>query len=361
MKKMIAFTLLVISNYSFSQKQTIFAYTDFNRYFQAFKDGYFTQIDNLDVSEVIIGDEVIAYYNTQKDFKIFDGTYARLITNQSVTFKSSDHLAAWNLGPLLYYYENGKPFNLTSFGADYWVTDSIITFQDTRFNALNVVYRGSIIPLVQSTTELPKPVIQGDNLVVFKDNGDIFKLFYRGKIYEIGAYNGTKYEFFAGTDMLAFNDPQTRTFAVFQNGEFMDVEEFHTPKAIAGRGFVAYEDLQGNLKYYSNGNVQTLSSYPQMWDAKDDVVIWADATNTYLIVKGIQKTVAGFMLKEWKLKNDVVAYRTQVGGVAASVNGENKEVTTIYNAEFHVNGHGVMVNLPNKSVIILYNGQLYRN
>jgi hypothetical protein len=307
-----------------------------------------------------MGDEVIAYYNVQADFKIFDGTFARLITNQSVNFKSSDHLAAWNLGPLLYYYENGKPKNLTSFGGNYWVTDSLITFQDTRFNSLSVVYRGNIIPLMQSTTEIPSPVVQGENLVVFKDNGDVFKVFYQGNVFEIGAYNGTDYKFFAGTDILAFNDPQTRTFAVFQKGEFVDVEEFHSPKVKAGRGFVVYEDLQGNLKYYGNGEIQTLSSYPQFWDAKDDIALWGDATNTYQLIKGVKKTVAGFLIKEWQLKNDVVAYRTQVGGVAASVNGENKEITTIYNPEFVINGHGVMVTLQNKSVIILYNGQLYR-
>lgn len=148
--KKICFLLALICGFSASaQKQTIFAFSDINRYFHAFKDGYFSQIDNLDVSSVVMGDEVIAYYNVQADFKIFDGTFARLITNQSVNFKSSDHLAAWNLGPLLYYYENGKPKNLTSFGGNYWVTDSLITFQDTRFNSLSVVYRGNIIPLMQ--------------------------------------------------------------------------------------------------------------------------------------------------------------------------------------------------------------------
>ncbi len=360
MKKIVFFSTCLISFIATSQQQTIFAFTDINRYFHSFKDGYFNQIDNLDVNSVVMGDEVIAYYNVQQDFKIFNGTTARLITNQSVEFKSSDHMAAWNLGPLLYYYENGKPYNLTSFGKNYWVSDSLITFQDTRFNSLNVVYKGKITPLVQSTTELPSPIVQGDNLVVFKDNGDIYKVFYRGNIYDIGAYNGTEYKFFAGTDILGFNDPQSRTFAVFQNGEFADLEEFHTPKAKAGRGFLVYEDLQGNLKYFGNNEVKTISSYPQFWDAKDDIALWGDATNTYQIVKGEKKTVAGFLVKDWKLKNDVVAYRTQVGGVAASVNGYNKEITTIYDAEYVVNGHGVMVKLPNNAVIILYNNQLYR-
>lgn len=361
MKKITLFLALTLSSSLFAQRQTIFAYTDFNNFFQSFKNGYFNRVDHQAVTGVVLGDEMIAYYNSQRDFKIFDGTVSRLITNQVVQFKSSDYLAAWNLGPLLYYYQDGKPRNLTSFGRKYWVTDSLITFQDTRYNSLNVVYKGQISTLVQSTTELPEPIVQGDNILVYKDNGEIYKVFYQGQTYDLGTYNGTEFQFFAGTDILAFNDPQTRTFAVFQNGEFLDVEEFHAPKVKAGRGFIAYEDLQGNLKYYSNGKFETLSSYAQFWDAKDDLVVWGDANSTYQYYKNEKKNLANFLIKEWKMKNDVVAFKTLMGGVAASVGGVFREITSINNTEFAINGHGVMVTLPNRSVMILYNGQIFRD
>lgn len=361
MKNKILLISFLFTLISYAQRQTIFAYTDFNNFFQTFKNGYFTQIDHLAVRNVVLGDEVVAYYNAQGDFKIFDGTVSRLITNQAVEFKSSDYLAAWNLGPLLYYYKDGKPHNLTSFGANYWVTDSIITFQDTRYNSLNVVYKGQITTLVQSTTDLPEPVVQGDNILVFKDNGDVYKVFYQGAIYELGTYNGTDFQFFAGTDILAFNDPQTRTFAIFEHGEFFDVEEFLAPKVKAGRGFIAYEDLQGNLKCYRNGAVETLSSYAQFWDCKDDLAIWGDANSTYQRYKGTTSKLANYIVKKWALKNDVVAFETMMGGVSASVAGVVKEITTMTTTEFFINGHGVLVSLPNRSVIVLYNGQLYRN
>lgn len=361
MKIFLVLFAIGISSGVFAQRQTVFAYTDFNNFFHSFKNGYFNRIDHQAVSNVVLGDEVIAYYNSQRDFKIFDGTVSRLITNQNVQFQSSDYLAAWNLGPLLYYYKDGKPHNLTSFGGRYWVTDSLITFQDTRYNSLNVVYNGKIIPLVQSTTEIPEPLAQGDNILVFKDNGDIYKVFYQGQTYDLGTFNGTEFQFFAGSDILGFNDPQTRTFAVFQNGEFLDVEEFHAPKVKAGRGFLVYEDLQGNLKYYSNGKLETLSSYAQFWDVKDDLAVWGDANSTYQFFKGEKKQLANFLVKEWKIKNDVVAFRTLMGGVSASVAGSIKEITTVNNTEFVINGHGVMVTLPNRSVMILYNDQIYRD
>ena len=66
-------------------------------------------------------------------------------------------------------------------------------------------------------------------------------------------------------------------------------------------------------------------------------------------------------MKEWQMKNDVVAFRTLVGGVGASVAGVYKEVTSINDTDFVINGHGVMVQMKNRAVIVLYNGQIYRD
>lgn len=359
--KLLTLCLSLLSTGLFAQKQTVFAYMDYNNFFRSFKDGYFNQVDHQAVTGIAYGDEIIAYYNNQRDFKIYDGKFSRVMTNQPATFKISDHLAAWNIGQLLYYYEDGKPHNLTSFGGEYWVSDSLITYQDLRYNTLNVVYKGKISTLMQSTTDLPVPVVQGDNLLVFVDNGGIYKVFHKGQTYDLGTYNGTPFEFFAGTDVLGFNDPQTRTFAVFQDGEFLDVEEFHAPKVKAGRGFLAYEDLQGNLKYYSKGKYETLSSFAQFWDAKDDLVVWGDANTTYQYFKNEKKSLANFVIKEWQMKNDVVAFRTLMGGIGASIGGVYKEVTSINGTEFIINGHGVMVQLQNRAVLVLYNGQVFRD
>ena len=57
----------------------------------------------------------------------------------------------------------------------------------------------------------------------------------------------------------------------------------------------------------------------------------------------------------------MIAFKTNVGGIGASVNGNVKEITNMTNCEFIVNGHGVMVTLPNKSVMILNQGQIYRD
>jgi hypothetical protein len=345
----------------FAQTSTLFGYMDFNNFFRSFKDGTFNQVDHQAVTEVSLGDNMIAYFNNQRDFKVYDGTFSRVLTNQAVKYKSSDNYIAWNLGPLLYYYTDGKPHNLTSFGGDYWVKDSLVVFQDTRYNSLNVVYNGKITSLVTSTTDIPVPEIIGENIVLYRDNGDVFRVFYQGESYELGVYNGFNFEFFVGTDILAFNDPESRTFAIFENGKFLDVEPMHAQKVKVGRGFVAYQDNQGNLKVYSNGNIETVSAFPQFWDVRDDVLIWGEANFTHQWFKGKTSKLANFYITEWQLKNDVVVFRNLLGGVSASVAGKVTEITNVTNTEYRINGHGVMVQLFNKQVIILYNDKLYRD
>ncbi len=359
MKTILIFISLTLTQL-FSFSQTIFAYEDFNGFIRAFSDGTFSQIEHQAITNITPGNQMIAYQNAQKDFKIYNGIATKLITNQTVQYKVSDHLIAWNLGPNLFYYEDGKPHNISSFGGNYEVSDSLIVFQDTRFRTLNVIYKGETILLTQQTSDMYMPEIVGDNMVVFRDNGNVYKLFWRGQIFEIGVSNGFQgYEFSLGKDILAFNDPSSQTFAVFQNGEFTDVESMKSRKFKAGFNAVVYEDQQGNLKRYSNGEITELASFYQGWEYQDDVILWFEANSSYTFYDNKKTQVCNFVMKDWKLKNNIIGFRTIIGGVGAFCKGEYMEITNLSNNEYSVNGEGVMVALKNKSALVYYRGKIY--
>lgn len=359
MKKYLLF-LLLLPAVGFAQG--IFPYVDFNNYFKVFDGGQFTQIEYQIVSDVFYGDELIAYNNSQRDFKVYYGGHTQLLTNQNVSYKASDHLLAWNIGPIINYFESGKPHVITSFGGEYTVMDSLIVYEDTRYNTVNVVYKGKSIPLYQLTDDLYMPEAIGDNIIAFRDNGNFYKVFWRGQIYELGVYSGVnKLEFFAGTDMLAFNDPSTRTFAIFENGEFMDVESIYVNKIKACRGFVIYEDVQGNLKYYGKGVRKDLASFFQFWDAKDDVVFWGESNSAFTISNGEKKQVCNYSPKDWALKNDVIAFRSNLGGVSCFMKGALKDITNLSNTDYFINGHLVGITQANRSVIVYSDNQTYRD
>ncbi len=359
MKKNV-FIFCFLATYSFGQ--SMFGYMDFNRFFRSYVNGYFGPVEHQEVSNVALCDEFIVYQNAQKDFKIYNGKTSKLITNQMVSYKASDHLVAWNIQNLLFYYENGVPHNITSFAGNYEVRDSLIVYQDTRYYTLNCIYQGKTIQLMQQTSDMYMPDLIADNLIVFRDNGNVYKVFWQGQIYELGAYNGFgSYQFFCGASVLAFNDPQSQTFAIFENGEFLDLEDMHAKKVKGGRDFIVYEDNQGNLNYYKDGKTEQLASYFQSWDVKDDMFFWVESNTTYTLENGVKKMIVSYPISEWKMKNDVLAFKTNGNGIAAYVNGKTKEVTNFSTAEFVINGHGVMATLPNSTVIVYDNGTIYND
>ena len=103
--------------------------------------------------------------------------------------------------------------------------DSIIVFEDTRFNTINAYWQDSSYMLSTLMRDLDMPVATGENLLVFKDNGNMYKVFWNGEIYEVDVWNNQQnVSFHVGTDILCFNDPTTQTFAVFDKGAFYDIE-----------------------------------------------------------------------------------------------------------------------------------------
>ena len=135
-------------------------------------------------------------------------------------------------------------------------------------------------------SELQGPDFVGENIVAFRGNGNFNKVFWQGKIYELDVWHNP-FHYEGGTDVVAFNDPINGTFAIFENGEFLDVEEFFMDNYKAGRGFIVYENRNGDLMYYGKGVKKQLSNFgATQWAVKDDVILWVENGYTYGYVNG---------------------------------------------------------------------------
>ena len=278
----------------------------------------------------------------------------------NVQYQVSDHLMAYNIGPTLNIWDEGKLKTLTYFAKDYVVKDSIIVYEDTRFNTVNVYWNKQTFELYRLTGEMYMPEVIGDNILAFKDNGNFYKVFWRGQIYDLGIWNNT-IDFQAGTDIVCFNDPTTRTFAVFENGQFLDVEQFYMKKYKAGRGFIVYEDLNSNLKMYKNGENQILSNFSaSFWEVQDDLVVWGENSFVYAFQNGQKIQTSNFMPKDYLMKNNVFAFRNILGGVSALIDGKVTEISNQADAEYEIYGNVVLVKLFNRTFIVLKNGRKFQ-
>ena len=336
-------------------------FVDFNFYFRAFQDESFRVIELQRIQGYKAGDDFTAYIDNRGNLRVYDGEKISDVTNLNVNYQVSDFLMAWNVGPTVNLWDHGFQKTLTFNGRNYSVKDSIVVFEDLRYNSINVYEKGKIKTLYTVVDELYMPVFIGENIVAFKDNGDFYKVYWNGQIYDLGVWNGD-ITFQGGTDILTFNDPTTRTFAVFDKGEFLDVESFYMKNFKAGRGFIVYEDLNGNLFHYQNGVKTQLSNFTsELWDVKDDIVIWSENSFIYSFSNKVKVNVCNYMPEDYLLKNNVFAFRNIMGGVSAFVDGKVIDISNQKDATYEIYGNSVIVQLFNSSFIVLKNGIKYNS
>ncbi len=340
--------------------QKVIPFVDFNNFFQCFQNGMMVPVELQPVKNIKGGDNLVAYIDFRGNLIVYDGKVKKTLVNIEAEFEVSDNFVVWKVAETLNLWDAGNLKTLTNNVRNYWVKDHIVVFEDMRYNALQVYYAGEIYTLVTSTGTLSPPEFVSDNMVAFKDNGSFNKVFWRGEIYELEVWQSS-YNFHAGVDMLAFNDPVNGTFAVFEFGEFKDLEELHVSKYLCGRGFVAYENPNGELMYYSDGERIKISNYaPDEWTVTDDVVFWMENGNAYAYIDNKKYQIANFKPKDFLIKNKVVTFRNIMGGVSALIDGKIITITEQLDTEYEIYGNSVLVKLFNNTYIIYSKGKKYR-
>jgi hypothetical protein len=355
--KILTLVFVLFTTISFTQK--VIPFVDFNNYFRTFESGTFRQLEFQRIESYKSGDEAIAYYDNRGNLRIYNGGQPIDVANLNADYQVSDHLITWKIGETLNLWDDGNMQTLTYRCGDYAVKDSIVVYQDNRYNSINVYWKNQIYPIKTTTGDLVLPAAIGENIIAYKDNGDFYKIFWNGKPYEIDVWVGN-IDFSCGTDILCYNDPTTRTFAVFENGELIDVEQFFMKSYKAGRGFVVYEDQNGNLIKYQSGKRTTLTNFgASKWEVKDDVVIWFE--NNFLNMECGGKTwrVCNYVPKDYELKNNVLAFRNISQGVDVSIDGETHTITNQMDAAYEILGSSVLVKLFNNSYKVYWKGRTF--
>lgn len=355
MKKFLSLLFLFTALYAESQ---ILPFQDYTDFLKVFYKGQARQLELQRVNSYAFGDHILAYLDNRNDLRYYDGENIRTATNMIVNYKVSDTYLAYKISNGLFYIENGQPKNLCMFTGNFIVKDSLILFEDTQYNTWNVVHKGRVRPLYQSTGTLASPAYVGENIIAFKDNGDVYRIFHNGTVYEFGVWM-SPIEFAVGTDIACFNDPTMNSFAVFEKGEFMDVEPQFAKSYKSGKDFIVYLDINGNLMYYSKGKKQELSSFPTSYDVIDDAIIFTENNYSYTFYQGERKLLCNYIPKDYLLKNKVICFRNIMGGVSAFVDGKVVELTTQQDSEYVISGNYVMVSLFNRSYLIYADGKIY--
>lgn len=357
MKRILIIALFFTTSPAWSQN--VLPMLDFNNLMKSFENGVYRSISLQPVRELESGDNVIGYYDFRNNLMVHDGSNPEMLANVEAEYTVSDFLLTWKIATTLNLWDSGTKKTLTYQVGNYVVTDSLVVYQDYRYNTVSVYYKGETYDLITSSTDLSMPEFVGENILAFRDNGNFYKVFWRGKIYELDVWH-EPYIFHGGTDIIAFNDPINGSFAIFENGQFLDVESFQMNRYKAGNGLVVYENLNGDLMMYRQGEISQLTNFgASYWDVRDNVVYWVENGFAYANIDGQRIEVAKYEPKDVAIKNSVLAFRNLMGGVSAIQNGKTYDITNQLDAPYTLHGNSVLVALFNKSYIVLQNGKKY--
>lgn len=339
--------------------QKMIPFIDFNDFFRTFENGAFRQVEFQRIQDFKAGDEVMAYYDNRGNLRIYDGKQPKDVANINAEYVVSDHLVTWKTGEILNLWDAGKLQTLTYRNSRYATKDSMVVYQDNQYNTINAYYNGEKHQITAMSGDLSWPQSIGENVFAYRDNGDYYRIFWNGEVYDIDVWVGS-INFSSGTDIVSFNDPTTRTFAVFDKGELIDVEQQFVNNHKAGRGFVVYEDVNGNLIKYQDGEKTTLSNFgASFWEVKDDIVIWFENNYLFCQVGDVKVRACNFKPSDYKIKNDVLSFRNIMGGVDAVVNGKLVNLTNQKDASHEIYGSSVLVGLFNRSYKVYWKGREY--
>lgn len=354
---------LIISTVLFSSclltAQKVFPYQDYLGHLKSFQDGLSRQVDYLQPIDVKYSENIIAYVDSKNDLFVYNGETKEKLSGMANDYKIGINLVAWNAGPILNVWENGVKQNLTYFGRNYEVSDSLVVFEDTRDNAIRVYYKGQIYDLYYSISPPPFPQYIGSNTIAFQGNGDNYYAFIAGKIQEIGVYN-ENLKFTSGANLLAFNDPFNQSFAaVFKDGVF-DVEPTMVQNYKSGYDIIVYKDRNDNLKGYINGDLVTLSSFASFYEVYRNMVVWGENSVLYTYYNGGRYEIANYIPKEYKIRDGIVAFRNLNGGVSAFYNGQIKTISNLTGVPFEVNGNTIKLTVSKGHYTFFKNGKTFQ-
>lgn len=353
-------TLVIILAFSFlGLSQDVFPYIDNIGYMRSFQNGKTVQVEYLEPNDIKYSEKLIAYIDNKNDFFIWDGTKKEKLASLANGYQIGYNICAWNTGPIVSVWDNGKKQTLTRFGRNYVVSDSLVVFEDLRDNAIRAYYNDSIYDLFYSVQRPMFPTSVGSNTVAFVGNGDIHYSFMSGKILEIGVINDPV-EYATGANKTAFNDPFHQSFAVAHYDEIVDVERIMVTDYKAGWDLVAYRDLNDNLKCYINGEIIDLSNYSaRSYEVFRNMVVWNEAGLLFAFDGENKYEVANYIPEEYKVRDGIVAFRNQNGGVSVLDNGEIKIISNLRDAPFEVNGSTVRVQVNRGNFLFYKDGKTW--
>lgn len=358
-KFVFALTCLLVSCFGQVYGQNLAAFTDQNNRLYKFDAGQITQIYYQPTKELHIENQYICFVDSKGDIYVEFYGEKSLVAQTYTNIYDTDNLLVVQTASVIRAFDQGVKHVLTSSATQMAVGDSIVVWQDAIGGYLKYYYKDEIISVAMVVGNYPlNPSEVGQNVFVYKDNAGNNSAIWHGKMYDLVSTNRPVY-FVAGQDVVAFNDPQSGTFAAFDNGYVVDVDAQHALAYKCGDNFIYYKDAAQTHKVFREEESMELGFDLQNINVTDSMVIFEDVGITKIWYQMEIYQIYNTKVKEYQADNGIVAYYNQWGGVSAFVRGKEIEITRSKVQTYELHGNTITMRMGPSSYWIWWNGKIY--
>jgi hypothetical protein len=239
------------------------------------------------------------------------------------------------------------------------VGDSIVVWQDRIGGYLKYYYHDEIYDIAMVVGDYYiNPGEVGSNTFVYRDNAGNHSALWHGAFYPLVSTNRNVF-FDAGQDVIAFNDPQTGTFAAFDNGFVLDIEQQHALSFKCGDNFIYYQANSETHKVFREEETMELGFDLQNIDVRDSMIVFRDVGRTKVWYQMEVYQIFNTNVGEYKVGGGIMAFPNQWGGISAFVRGKEIEITRSKVMSYSVDAGTITMQVGPSAYWVWWNGKIY--
>jgi hypothetical protein len=345
------------------QAQDVGGFLDFRNRFFVFDRGTITELETLPPRAFATGGNYLVYYATNGEVKMFRNGELRTIDRNIATLPVvTDHNFGYVSAGVFRLYDGDTLRALCFNTGGFVVEDSIAGYHDEVNRKIYIHYDGHTDMVEDALLDRPLNGMRtGDNILAWVSRvTKELKVYYRGDVWVLQNLVNSM-DFWAGMDMVAYEDPSSLGLKTFYQGKVYDVEAFMPTRLEMGRGLYAYIDPMNALKVFQGGKTHMVQSFaPDEFFVQDSIVVIRDRGELRIFKDGKTTTVLPFFPQMWRASWGTFAWLDVDGTLKSWHDGT---ITTVLQHEvvkgFTLDRGLITINLVNNKVRVWWKGALY--
>lgn len=341
MRQILSIALLLIA--TICQAQNLGAFNDRFGYFHVFDNGIKVKLEQLPTEDFVVGGNAIGYLDNMTNFNIYWNGKSQEVADQAYTaMRGSQNLLAFNMGSLLYVFDDGVSQKLSNWAVVWeFIGEDIIGFWDEFEHEYRIYYNGQIHSVFNDlgTVEF-SPINLGDCVIGYYDTENFYTAVYKSETYQLRHQidvMSTK----ASRNVIGVASSLSPAFSVFHEGNFYELESAFPPTSFeVGIDMCAYVDNVGEFKVYYNHDLQTVASFePGFYTIKDSIMVFSEQGFFKVWYNGEVTELENFIPESYQIDNGSVAYLDQQNRLKLFRRGEIIEVSNEIVKGYNLSGN----------------------